>query len=460
MDGTRKAAIIMLTYNNFQYSKDCIESIRKYTAANTYEIIVVDNNSTDETREWLKAQSDIKLCLNDKNEGFPRGCNIGIRMAEPGSDIMLLNNDTIVTPNWLANLQTCLYSDDSIGAAGAVSNHNENLQGIPFCYQNTDQIQEYADKNNISDKARWEEKVFLIGYCLLIKREVIEKIGLLDEAYSPGYVEDNDLSIRILKAGYRLMLCHDCFIHHYLGSGFRKDLSRFYPVLYANRATFLKKWGFETIRFDEVKFDSLRILNEPDKQKSMNILELGCGIGVTLLKIKYQYPGTTLYGWEPDAAMAKISQHFAAVSTDALDVALKQYEDAFFDYIMIGHYPETVRDPKALLEGVKKKLKPGGWVIVSIQNIMHFNRIHDLLNGKWFLSGCRQSKSVTTDFTLKDFSALLAGCGYTGQFTFHWFSVLNETDQAYIQKLCEISENEKEYNFRTYLYSIKAQKPL
>ncbi len=454
-----KTAIIILTYNNFEFSKDCIESIRKYTDKDAYEIIVVDNNSTDETREWLKSQADIKLQLNENNEGFPRGCNIGIRMADPGSDILLLNNDTIVTPRWLENLQKCLYSSENVGAAGAVSGHHENLQGVSFTYENMDRMQECADKNNISDSARWEEKVFLIGFCLLIKREVMDNIGLLDEAYSPGYVEDNDLSLRILEAGYRLLLCHDCFIHHYLGSGFRKDLTRFYPVLYANRATFQRKWKFETVRFDEIDHASLRILHEPDKQKSLNILELGCGIGVTLLKIKYNYPNAELYGWEPDVNMAKISRHFASVSTAALDAAMNDFPDGFFDYIFIGYYPEQAQNPKAFLQSVHKKLKPGGWVVATVQNVLHFSRMRDLLNGNWFLSGNRHKKIVTTDYTLKDFSALLADCGFANQFTFHWFSVLGEADKAFIQKLCDIGQEEKDYNFSTYLYSIRAQKP-
>lgn len=458
MDVLHKTAIIILTYNNVAFSKDCIESIRKYTDKNTYEIIVVDNNSTDETREWLLDQTDIKLQLNDKNEGFPRGCNIGIRMAAPDDDILLLNNDTIVTPRWLENLQKCLYSSEDIGAAGAVSGHHENLQGVNFTYETMDKMQECADANNVSDSARWEQKVFLIGFCLLIKREVINKIGLLDEAYSPGYVEDNDLSLRIIEAGYRLMLCHDCFIHHYLGSGFRKDLSRFYPVLFANRATFLRKWKFETVRFDEIDHASLRILNEPDKQKEINILQLGCGIGITLLKIKYAYKNAVLFGWDPDVNMAKISSHFATVSTADLNSAMDDFQDGLFDYVLIGHYPELAQNPKQFLQGIHKKLKPGGFVITTIQNVLHFCRVRDLLSGKWFSSGSRYRKTLITDYTLKDFSALLADCGYTDQFTFHWFSVLSEEDRAFIKKLSDIGCDEKDYSFSTYMYSIKARK--
>ena len=219
----RKTSIIILTYNNLDYTKDCIDSILKFTKKGTYEIIVVDNLSTDGTREWLKKQKNLKVILNNKNLGFPKGCNQGIEIANSHNDILLLNNDTIVTENWLENLKICLYSDTSIGAVGAVSNHDENLQGCNFTYEDFDTMQLLAKQNNISNPKRWEQKIFLIGFCLLIKREVINQIKELDENYSPGYIEDNDLSLRITELGYKLMLCHDCFIHHYLGSSFRKD---------------------------------------------------------------------------------------------------------------------------------------------------------------------------------------------------------------------------------------------
>lgn len=88
----------------------------------SYEIIVVDNSSRDESVDWLKEQKNIKLICNSENKGFPKGCNQGMAVAEEGNDILLLNSDTIVTPNWLENLQKALYSADDIGAVSCVTN--------------------------------------------------------------------------------------------------------------------------------------------------------------------------------------------------------------------------------------------------------------------------------------------------------------------------------------------------
>ena len=115
-------SIIILTYNQLEYTKICIESIRKFTNPDSYEIIIIDNNSTDGTINWLKTQEDVTVIYNNENLGFPKGCNQGIKIAK-GDNILLLNNDTIVTPNWLSNMNKALWSSKEIGAVGTVSNY-------------------------------------------------------------------------------------------------------------------------------------------------------------------------------------------------------------------------------------------------------------------------------------------------------------------------------------------------
>ena len=238
-----KTSIVILTFNKIGYTKECIESIRKYTPKDEYEIIVVDNNSTDTTKDWLREQNDLKVIYNAENLGFPAGCNIGIKESNKENDILLLNNDTVVTNNWLGNLKKCLYSSEDIGAVGPVSNSCSYYQTIDTDYKNDNEIQDFALKYNKSDSDKWEERQKLIGFCMLIKRKALDRTGLLDESFSPGNYEDDDYSIRLIKNGFKLYLCKDTFIHHYGSVSFSNN-DKYSSILVKNEKKFKAKWGF------------------------------------------------------------------------------------------------------------------------------------------------------------------------------------------------------------------------
>ncbi|MFG6495432.1 glycosyltransferase [Fictibacillus sp. UD] len=270
-----KTSIVILTYNNLEYNKLCIESIRKYTLQNTYEIIVIDNNSTDGTVEWLKEQKDLVTIYNKENVGFPVGCNQGIKIANQDNDILLLNNDVVVTPNWLDNLKIGLYSESIIGAVGAVTNNCSNNQVINANYNNLDQLIEFSRENNISDKFSWIEKLRLVGFCMLIKREVIDKVGLLDEIFTPGNFEDDDYSYRIRQIGYKLLLCKDSFIHHFGSTSFKKSPVEYNKILHDNREKFKKKWGFDPNSINHKELSMFNNLNDVMENNQDNVIFTG-----------------------------------------------------------------------------------------------------------------------------------------------------------------------------------------
>lgn len=240
-DNIHLTSIIILTYNQLKYTKLCIESIRKFTCKNRYELIVVDNNSTDETVSWLKEQNDMKLILNNKNYGVAKGWNQGIKISK-GENILLLNNDVIVTPNWLYNLDRCLWSNSKIGAVSCLSNNVSNKQRIDVDYSDITSMLDFASKFNIQDSKKYELRDKLIGFCLLIKREVINKVGLLDEQFFPGNFEDDDYCIRILEANYKLILSKDTFIHHFGNISFKNSDLDYKKIFRKNREKFNQKW--------------------------------------------------------------------------------------------------------------------------------------------------------------------------------------------------------------------------
>lgn len=328
-----KTSIIILTYNNLEYNKLCIESIRKMTPDGSYEIIVIDNHSTDGTAEWLNEQSDIKLILNDENKGFPAGCNQGINAAQDDNDILLLNNDTIVTPNWLDNLQTCLYSDASIGAVGPLTNSCSNFQSIPCDYTDFTDLITFANTINVSNPSKWEERVRLIGFCLLVKNETVKKIGLLDEIYGKGNYEDDDYSLRIRKAGYKLMLCEDCFIHHFGSTSFSKQKTGFNDILEINRKKFASKWGVDPMLFaiDE-RYMIAPYTNKIEAAK--NILVVNSGCGSLLLYLKKIVPECSLTGTEKNKELSFALSHTAKIFDDLESIKEKKFNLIIFLSIM------------------------------------------------------------------------------------------------------------------------------
>lgn len=428
-----KTSIIILTYNNLDKTKDCIESIRKYTDKDSYEIIVVDNNSTDDTKLFLEEQDDIKVIFNESNVGFPMGCNVGIANAEETYDILLLNNDTIVTKNWLSNLKKCLYSDEKIGAVGAVSNNGANLQGVDFTYNNFDEMQNLASKNNISDVKKWEEKVCLIGYCLLIKREVMDQLNGLDEGYTPGYIEDNDLSLNIIKLGYRLMLCHDSFIHHYLGTSFRKDEDKFNKIILKNRDYFEKKWNFNVFAFDNTKNNSIFLADSPN-----DVLDYNCGIGTSLLRIKYLFPNAKIIGLEKDVFKREITEHFGTIVKDLDELNQK------FDTIFIGNALETEEKPLYFIHKLKKYLKEDGVIIGEISNIASLKNIMLLLDNEWYYHNFTKQNH----FTKKDLQTMFNNEGYKEEVIYPFKENLEDKN--------EISKKNKDaINYYYYFKFIK-----
>lgn len=209
-----KISIVILTYNSIQDLPRCLNSIKEKTKV-SYEIIVVDNNSTDGTREYLQnAQLEIQIILNSENVGFASGCNIGIKAAT-GEYVVLLNPDTVVTKDWLKRM--LVHFKHGVGAVGPISNFVGGYQSFPHHYAKTDlgeiNPDSFATKIYKQNKGKSLATKLLIGFCLMVKRETIEKIGVLDEDFFFGN-EDLEYSLRLRLNGYTLAIATDVFIYH------------------------------------------------------------------------------------------------------------------------------------------------------------------------------------------------------------------------------------------------------
>lgn len=406
----KKAAIVILSYNSAEITKYCIESIRKNNPPSAYEIIVVDNASTDGIVEWLERQKDIRLVKNNENKGFPYACNQGIKMANPEADILLLNNDTIVFPNSLFWLRMGLYENDRVGSVGSVTNYASNGQAVTEKLHSILEYENYALNNNVFIDNAYEIKSFLVGFAVLFRREVLDNVGLLDVRYSPGQFEDTDLGLRICCAGWKNILCHNSFIYHF-GSGAGQNSDLWTSLYQVNKEKFRAKWSFDVTQYMSVRREMINLL-DIGKKDAVNILEVGCGLGAMMAQIQYRYPNSQVYGIEFTPALAKISRKLFPVEIGDIEKMEIPFGKIKFDYIILPDVLEFSSNPKFVVQKLADRLADGGVFLCGISNLMNVSVLYPLIQGE-FEYGCTEiGKFRKCFFTLKSINKLYAECGF------------------------------------------------
>ncbi|QXD32528.1 glycosyltransferase [Candidatus Pelagisphaera phototrophica] len=231
-----KLDIVVCVHNALEDVKNCLESIKKHTHLN-YFLYIVDDGSDIDTQKYLQKYSrqntQTILITNEKPIGYTKSANIGLR-ASTADYVILLNSDTIVTPNWGSKLIQCGERDTSIGIIGPLSNA-ASWQSIPERYSpegdwmvneipSNMKIEEMGRLVSNISKREYPKVALLNGFCFAIKRRVIESIGFFDEESFPqGYGEENDYCFRAVAAGYQLAIADDTYIFHAKSKSFTHE---------------------------------------------------------------------------------------------------------------------------------------------------------------------------------------------------------------------------------------------
>ncbi len=236
-------SIVIVTYNQLSYTHECIESIQLRTDE-PYELIFVDNNSTDGTPDYLQTIEGATVILNQENRGFPAAVNQGIAAAQ-GDNILLLNNDTIVTTGWLRHMLDAFECDDAIGLVGPCTNNISGPQQIQVDYQQLNNLDGFAWDRGKSLVGYVTDLDRLVGFCLLFKRKVINQIGDFDEQFGIGNFEDDDFCRRAQVAGFRTVVAEASFVHHFGSISFKASDVNFSQLMQENHQKFNKKWNIK-----------------------------------------------------------------------------------------------------------------------------------------------------------------------------------------------------------------------
>lgn len=239
-----KCDIIVLTWNQLDIIKQFVESYLENTSELS-RLIIIDNGSSDGTPEYLSSLTDtdkvfFKVVLNTENRGFVGGMNQGIELSS-ASYVCLANNDLIFTKGWLKKIVAVFESNEKIGIINPNSN---NLNNFPAKGQS---YQEYANELYEEYQNEFWEMPFCIGFCMFIRRKVIDEIGGLSKDFYPMFFEDTDYSLMASRKGFLIGVAKGAYVWHIEHACFKnmgKNRIRYFEN---SRLAFKKKWG-ETLR--------------------------------------------------------------------------------------------------------------------------------------------------------------------------------------------------------------------
>jgi GT2 family glycosyltransferase len=244
-----RASVLVVTYNNLALTQLCLASIQRAAGALPFELIVVDNASTDGTPAWLdetaaRALLPLMVVKNPHNAGFAAANNQAASRAR-GDVLVFLNNDCVVVDGWLETLVEHLDRDRTIGLIGPVTNSGGNGEAqLGTGYADLDHMRLFAADYTHAHASQVEDVPMLALFCAAMERERFRAIGGLDERYGRGLFEDDDLALAVQRQGWRVALARDVFVHHYGGASFsRLPPGEYLRLWWNNRRTFEKKWG-------------------------------------------------------------------------------------------------------------------------------------------------------------------------------------------------------------------------
>jgi len=242
-------SIIMPAYNGLQYTVQAVEALLRKEEG--FELIIVDNGSTDGTSEYADGMSrrhnNIHVIHFMENKGVPAALNAGMKEAR-GDYIVWMNNDIIISPRAISRMITHMDRAEEetklspVGMIGPMMNFVAGRQFDPGGWIDPARVDDYAAQVAREHPDTFWNTGWLCGSCLVMKREVYEKVGEVDERFFPGGYEDNDYCLRAILAGYKLIIDRSTFVYHYGSRTF--NLEELFNTKWGikHMDTFIRKW--------------------------------------------------------------------------------------------------------------------------------------------------------------------------------------------------------------------------
>ena len=241
------SSIVVVTRDNLPFLRLCLESILANTEGNAWEVIVVDNGSSDGTCDYVaelaRRVPHFRLIPNTHNVGFPAAANMGLAVAN-GVTLVVLNDDVALPPGWLRRLRRHL-EDPTVGVVGPVTNSAPNEARVTVTYDTYGAFVAEANCRAQAHEGERHDIPVATMFCVAMRRGTFERVGPLDEGYGMGLFEDDDFAHRTRAASLSVVCAEDVLVHHFGEVSFGRLVAtgEFAVLFESNRRRFEEKFG-------------------------------------------------------------------------------------------------------------------------------------------------------------------------------------------------------------------------
>lgn len=398
----RSLNIIITAHNEAEYVKLCIQSIRMFADVENLSVILVDNNSSDGLSEWAMTQTDIAYIQND-DDTTPYGkiINQVWDMLELCGDLLLLDPHFMLTPSCLSHMMQTLYEEDCTTAVGPLFKcvfKNQNIENV----SNFEEALAWSSQVTCCENKR---VMTLSHEAILIKGSSFIQSNHFDENILVPAYTILDYCLQMIENNLHLKVCTSALLWNSLNTSLATRNNKYDEKLLRT------KWGMHY--FNSAGNEKLIKMIQHDSKANINILEIGCDCGATLLEIKNLFPNANVYGSEINANAVRIASHFATVTVNNIEDYNLPYPPNMFDYIIFGDVLEHLHDPYKTIEYCKSLLNDTGHIIASIPNLMHYSVMKDLLKGNFtYTETGLLDKTHIHFFTYNEIIRMFEKCGY------------------------------------------------
>jgi GT2 family glycosyltransferase/glycosyltransferase involved in cell wall biosynthesis len=380
----KPVSVIIPVYNAFEAAIECIFSVIKHSPDNVRIIAIDDKSSGGDFAEFFNANAkfndqsspaNLKLLKNEKNLGFVGTCNRGMVLESGSDDVILLNSDTVVTKNWILKLQKAAYSFHLIGTVTPLTN-NGTICSVPKFLSDNElpdylTLDEYAELVERAAKRTYPVLPTCVGFCTYIKREVLNKAGYFDPAFSKGYGEENDLSLRCQKLGYKDVLDDATFIYHKgsLSFGDMKEqlskdnsalISQRYPNYFSDVSNFCATNPLQNIQ-GRIENALITAFEKKHARRILHVLHNG-----PFQEYNHSLGGTEMY-------VRDLIQGLPEHSHWSLIIKIDKHKNS---YVLCAHLPNFTKTIHIALEPewLKNIIQPEFFECVHIHHTLHYDR--------------------------------------------------------------------------------------